>query len=189
MVGFEEDVEQCLNHLKEGRVILYPTDTVWGLGCDATNSEAVERLRAIKGKPINKGLIVLLSSERDLIRYIAAPDLEIFPFLERLEQPTTVIYEHGLGVADNVLNDDGSIAIRVVKEDFCRHLLKRFKKPIVSISANFHGQPSPHYFDAISVDLKQKVDYTVGYRQSEQLLAKKSSIIKWNKGHVIFIRQ
>ncbi len=189
MVGFEEDIEQCLIQLQTGGIILYPTDTLWGLGCDATNQEAVERLMVLKGKPINKGLIVLLPSERDLIRYIAAPDLEIFPFLEGLGEPTTVVYENGLGVADSVLNEDGSIAIRVIKEDFCRHLLKRFKKPIVSTSANFHGQPSPLYFKNILYEIRQKVDYVVNYRQNDYVWAKSSSIIKWVRGHVIYIRQ
>ena len=189
MVGFEEDIEQCLIQLQAGGIILYPTDTLWGLGCDATNNEAVERLIALKGKPLNKGLIVLLPSERDLIRYIAAPDLEIFPFLEGFENPTTVVYEHGLGVADSVLNEDGSIAIRVVKEDFCRHLLKRFKKPIVSTSANFHGQPSPQHFKEIKDTLKNGVDYVVHFRQSDTKVARSSSIIKWVNGHVVNIRQ
>lgn len=188
MNDFSTDLEQCLEVLHNGGVILYPTDTIWGLGCDATNSQAVQKLIQIKGKPANKGLIVLLASERDVLQYVANPDLEVFNYLESTNRPTTVIYEHGLGVADEVLNEDGSIAIRLVKEDFCRHLVKRFKKPIVSTSANLHGQPSPHNFQSVSNAIKVVVDYVVKFRQNEQVTQTASSIIKWKNGECIIIR-
>src|SRR4051794_24328726 len=140
MTDFTDDIENCLRVLQDGGVILYPTDTIWGLGCDATNQRAVEKLITLKGKPPHKGLIVLLAGERDVLKYVANPDLAVFDYLHAAEKPTTVIYEHGLGMADEVLNEDGSVAIRLVKEDFCRHLLKRFKKPVVSTSANLHGK-------------------------------------------------
>ena len=189
MTDFTEDIEKCLEVLHEGGVILYPTDTIWGLGCDATNSAAVEKLIALKGKPSQKGLIVLLASERDVLQYTANPDLEVFDYLHTTNKPTTVIYEHGLGVADEVLNEDGSIAIRLVKEDFCRHLLKRFKKPVVSTSANLHGQPSPQYFREISNILKSGVNYVVNFRQNEEFSNAASSIIKWKNGNFLIIRE
>ncbi len=188
MTDFTTDIEQCLAALNEGGVILYPTDTIWGLGCDATNEEAVEKLIAIKGKPAHKGLIVLLPSERDVLQYVAAPDPEVFNYLAETDKPVTVIYEGGIGVADEVLNEDGSIAIRLVKEDFCRHLLKRFKKPIVSTSANLHGQPSPQNFFSISPKVKSAVNYVVNFRQKDSNSTAASSIIKWKNGKAVIIR-
>ncbi|GEO08529.1 L-threonylcarbamoyladenylate synthase [Segetibacter aerophilus] len=188
MTDFSEDIEEALKILHVGGVILYPTDTIWGLGCDATNSKAVQRLIQLKGKPQQKGLIVLLASERDVLQYTANPDLQVFDHLATTTKPTTVIYEHGLGVAEEVLNEDGSIAIRLVKEDFCRHLLKRFKKPIVSTSANIHGQPSPQSFNHISAEIKSGVGYVVKYRQSEEFNASASAIIKWKNGKCLTIR-
>lgn len=188
MTDFTEDIEQCLDVLHNGGCILYPTDTIWGLGCDATNDEAVHRLIDLKGKTAHKGLIVLLASERDVLKYTASPDLEVFQYLATTSKPTTVIYPNGLGVANQVLNEDGSIAIRLIKEDFCRHLLKRFRKPIVSTSANLHGQPSPHNFSSISAEIKTGVDYVVNFRQSEEFPHTASSIIRWENGNCLIIR-
>jgi len=188
MSDFLHDVEACLEVLHRGGVILYPTDTIWGLGCDATNQEAVQKLISLKGKPLNKGLIVLLASERDILQYVANPDMEIFDYLATTKKPTTVIYEHGLDVADDVLNEDGSIAIRLVAEDFCRHLIKRFKKPVVSTSANLHGQPSPQNFTHVSTAIKSGVDCIVKYRQDELILNTASSIVKWRNGKALIIR-
>lgn len=188
MTDFTGDIEKCLQVLQNGGVILYPTDTIWGLGCDATNANAVQKLIELKGKPPHKGLIVLLASEREVLHYTANPDLEVFDHLNTVNKPTTVIYEHGLGVADEVLNEDGSIAIRLVKEEFCRHLLKRFKKPVVSTSANLHGQPSPQNFSQVSLEIKNGVDYVVKFRQSEEFLQTASSIIKWKNGSCLIIR-
>jgi L-threonylcarbamoyladenylate synthase len=189
MTDFTEDIENCLLVLQNGGLILYPTDTIWGLGCDATNEVAVESLMKLKGKPSRKGLIILLANERDVLKYVASPDPEVFDYLNSTEKPTTVIYEHGLGLADEVLNDDGSVAIRLVKEDFCRHLLKRFKKPVVSTSANLHGQPSPQNFTDVSAVIKSGVDYVVRFRQNEASPHSASSIIKWENGACIKIRE
>lgn len=188
MTDFSTDIDHCLDVLHKGGVILYPTDTIWGLGCDATNLTAVKNLIQIKGKPANKGLIVLLASERDILQYVAAPDPEVFNFLDKTTKPTTIIYEHGLNVADDVLNEDGSIAIRLVKEEFCRHLLKRFKKPVVSTSANLHGQPSPQNFRDISNKIKNGVNYVVSFGQDEIQEKKASAIFKWEKGHPTIVR-
>jgi len=189
MTDFTNDIEQCLLVLQKGGVILYPTDTIWGLGCDATNANAVDKLIRLKGKPSQKGLIVLLTSERDVLQYTANPDLEVFDYLNTVSKPTTVIYEHGLGVAENVLNEDGSIAIRLVKEDFCRHLVKRLKKPLVSTSANLHGQPSPQNFSQVSNEIKSGADYVVNFRQDEEMSAKASSLVQWKNGKCLIIRE
>jgi L-threonylcarbamoyladenylate synthase len=188
MTDFTEDIEESLKVLHAGGVILYPTDTIWGLGCDATNSAAVTKLIELKGKPSHKGLIVLLASERDVLQYTANPDLAVFDYLETTDKPTTVIYEQGLGVAEEVLNEDGSIAIRLVKEDFCRHLLNRFKKPVVSTSANLHGQPSPQNFADIAFSIKTGADYVVKFRQNDSFPHFASSIIKWENGNCVIIR-
>ncbi len=182
MTDFTNDLEKCLEVLAAGGVILYPTDTVWGLGCDATNEVAVQKIIQLKGKPEQKGLIVLCATERDVLQYVSGLDMEVFNYLETLGKPTTVIYKDGLGVAGSVLNADGSIAIRLVKDDFCRHLVKRFRKPIVSTSANFHSEPSPALFFEISARLIETVDYIVQYRQDERMPAEASSIVKWNGG-------
>ncbi len=187
-MDFTNDVEQCLATLQSGGLILYPTDTIWGLGCDATNSTAVQRLIQLKGKAPRKGLIVILATERDVLQYVASPDLAVFDYLETTTKPTTVIFDHGLNIAEDVLNEDGSIAIRLVKEDFCRHLLKRFKKPIVSTSANIHGQPSPQKFDDISELIKNGVDYIVNIRQKEDAVNGASSIVRWKDGQIEIIR-
>lgn len=188
MTDFSYDIEQCLSVLQKGGIILYPTDTIWGLGCDATNAIAVQRLMQIKGKPNGRGLIVLLASERDILRYAANPDPEVFNYLTTITKPVTVIYSNGLNVAEEVLNEDGSIAIRLVKEDFCRHLLKRFKKPVVSTSANFHGQPSPQNFQSVPADIKNLADYTVTVRQHDEISGSASSVINWKNGKAIIIR-
>jgi L-threonylcarbamoyladenylate synthase len=188
MTDYKVDIEECLDALHAGEVILYPTDTIWGLGCDATNADAVKKLIAIKGKPQNKGLIVILASERDVLQYVASPDLQVFDYLATTVKPTTVIYEHGLNVADDVLNSDGSLGIRLVKDEFCRHLIKRFRKPIVSTSANMHGKPSPQKFADISPEVKNAVKYVVKFRQGEYELNQPSSIIKWDNGVPLIIR-
>ncbi|MCY7420333.1 MAG: Sua5/YciO/YrdC/YwlC family protein [Chitinophagaceae bacterium] len=190
MKDFTTDLERCLEVLHAGGTILYPTDTVWGLGCDATNDNAVKKLIRLKGKPGQKGLIVLLSTERDVLQYVAGPDMELFNFLQQQTRPTTVIYNDGLNVADEVLDSDGNIAIRIAHEDFCRHLIKRFRKPIVATSANFHGEPTPQNFSQVNPQLVQQVDYTVKFRQQDVGIASASAIIKWNgKGNVTVLRK
>jgi L-threonylcarbamoyladenylate synthase len=180
MKVFEEDIQQCLKVLTEGGIILYPTDTVWGLGCDATNDVAVKRLTGLKGKEEDKGLIVLLASERDVLQYVTQPDLQAFDYLQKATKPTTVIYAGGAGVANGVLAKDGSIAIRLVKDEFCRHLVKRFRRPVVSTSANFHGKSAPNIFAEIDTELMKRVDYIVKYRQNDAQVSPPSAIIKWN---------
>src|ERR1700730_18575596 len=143
---FEKDIESCLAVLQAGGLILYPTDTVWGIGCDATNSAAVRKVYALKQRISAKSLIVLMADERDVLKYTSQPDLRIFDFLQTVSKPTTVVYEGAIGLARNLVNADGSIGIRLVTDPFCRHLIKRYRKPLVSTSANFSGEPSPALF-------------------------------------------
>lgn len=188
MKGFERDIEKCLEVLTSGGLILYPTDTVWGIGCDATNETAVDKIYKLKRRSDEKALIVLVADERDVMQHVAAPDLSLFDHLEKTSKPTTVVYEGALGFADNLIAKDGSIAIRICKDDFCRHLIKRFKRPIVSTSANISGSPAPKIFKEISDEIKSGVDHVVKYRQDEEKIAEPSSLIKWNNGTVTILR-
>ncbi|HEV7779719.1 MAG TPA: L-threonylcarbamoyladenylate synthase [Chitinophagaceae bacterium] len=190
MVDFEKDIEQCLTVLKNGGLILYPTDTVWGIGCDATNEAAVEKIYQLKKRPGEKAMIVLVADERDVLQYVAAPDLQVFDYLAKTEKPTTVIYNGAIGLADNLIAPDGSIAIRICKDEFCRHLLKRFRKPVVSTSANISGEPVAPVFSMITDEIRNGVDHIVQYRQNDTRIAGASAVIKWsNEGEVIIIRK
>lgn len=189
MIDFSGDVQKCLDVLEQGGVILYPTDTVWGLGCDATNPVAVEKIYAIKERPANKSMIVLVADEQEVLQYVSNLDRQVFDYLHKLQKPTTVIYEGATGLADNLINADGTVAIRMVKEDFCKQLIKRFGKPLVSTSANISGQETPAVFNQISDVIKQRVDYIVNYRQEETAPAAPSSIIKWGREGITVIRE
>jgi L-threonylcarbamoyladenylate synthase len=186
---FENDIIHCLETLRKGGIILYPTDTIWGIGCDATNPDAVGRIFDLKQRPAVKSMIVLLADPRDVNRYTSRPQPYITEYLEKATKPTTVIYEAALGLAENLVSEDGSIAMRVVQDDFCRHLIKRFRKPLVSTSANISGQYSPENFAAISDEIKKGVDYIVNYRQVDDQPARPSAIIRFNKsGEPVILR-
>lgn len=189
MYDFEADIKKCVEVLNNKGVILYPTDTVWGLGCDATDEDAVAKIYSIKKREDSKALIVIAATERDVMQYTAAVDLSLFDFLDVAEKPTTVIYEHGIGFAENILAEDGSIAIRIANNEFCRALIKRFGKPIVSTSANVSGAPTPANFSQISDEIKEAVDYVVSYRQGDETQSTPSAIIKWENGDAVFIRK
>jgi L-threonylcarbamoyladenylate synthase len=177
---FEREVEMALEVLRNGGVILYPTDTVWGLGCDATNEKAVQRIYEIKKRPDSKSMIILVADERSILQYTAAPDLAVFDFIEQQERPTTVVFENAVGLPDNLVADNGSVAIRISRDEFCRHLIKRLKRPIVSTSANESGQPTPQTFGDISDDIKRQADYVVQWRKNDNRPAQASQIVKWN---------
>jgi L-threonylcarbamoyladenylate synthase len=188
-MDFEKDILSCIAVLKNGGIILYPTDTVWGIGCDATNEKAIEKIFALKKRSDEKSMIILAADQKEVMRYIASPDLAVFNYLDKTTKPTTVIYNNAIGVAANLISKDGSIAIRICKDEFCRHLIKRFRRPIVSTSANISGQTTPAIFPEISDIIKEGVDYIVQYRQNDSGVADPSSIIKWNKdGSVTVLR-
>lgn len=188
MVDFEKDIEQCLKVLKDGGLILYPTDTIWGIGCDATNASAVEKIYTLKKRPDEKSMIVLVADEREVLQHVASPDLQVFDYLQETIKPTTVIYEGAIGLADNLVSPDGNVAIRICREEFCKHLIKRFRKPIVSTSANISGQTTAKLFKDISAEIKNGVDYIVKFRQDDKTIAAPSSVIKWDNGAVTVIR-
>lgn len=175
---FEEDIKTAVDTLKRGGVILYPTDTVWGLGCDATNAKAVERVYEIKRRADSKALIVLLGNRNDLYRYVdEVPDVAM-ELLDVSVRPTTVIYDKGINMAGNVTADDGSVAIRVSSDPFCRQLCRGLRRPLVSTSANISGQPTPALFREISPEIVNAADYVVEHRRNDNSRALPSIIIK-----------
>ena len=182
VMEFEKDIESCLAVLQAGGLILYPTDTVWGIGCDATNASAVAKVYALKQRVATKSLIVLMADERDVLKYTSQPDLRVFDFLQTVSKPTTVVYEGAIGLADNLVNEDGTVAIRLVEETFCRHLIKRFRKPLVSTSANISGEVSPAFFREVDQRIIDGVDYVVEYRRDDETVREPSAIVRWNKG-------
>ena len=178
MVDFENDIKSCVNTLQQGGVILYPTDTVWGLGCDAMNEKAVEKIFNIKRRPKEKSMIVLLAEARDVLQYVATPHHDIIAIIESFKSPTTVIYENALGFPSNLVNKDGSIAIRVTTDPFCKALIKRFRRPIVSTSANLSGQSSAPLYKMVDKSIIEGVDYVVQYRQDDETVKEPSMLVR-----------
>ena len=176
--------------MNEGGVILYPTDTIWGIGCDATNEEAVRRVYEIKQRSDSKAMLVLVDSPVKVDFYVQDVPEVAWDLIEVADKPLTIIYSGARNLASNLIAEDGSVGIRVTNEEFSKRLCQQFRKAIVSTSANISGQPSPANYSEITEELKSMVDYVVGYRQEEMGHPKPSSIIKLDKGGVIkIIRQ
>lgn len=173
--------------MNEGGVVLYPTDTIWGIGCDATNEDAVRRVYEIKKRSDSKAMLVLVDSSVKVDFYVQDVPEVAWDLIELADKPLTIIYSGARNLASNLVAEDGSVGIRVTNEDFSKRLCRQFRKAIVSTSANVSGQPSPKNFSEISEDIKSAVDYIVGYRQEEMGNPKPSGIIKLDKGGVIKI--
>ena len=189
MLSFENDIDSCTRELENGGLILYPTDTIWGIGCDATNEPAVAKIYQLKKRSDEKSMIVLLADEKDILNYVTQPDPKIFDYIKGVKKPTTFIYEGGIGLAPSIVQQDGTIGIRVTTDNFCRQLIKRFGKPIVSTSANISGYPPPVVFADIDIEIKNGVDYIVQHRQDDTTPSFPSSVIKWNAdGSLTIIR-
>lgn len=186
-MDFEQDIINALTVLRSGGLILYPTDTIWGIGCDATDPAAVEKVYTLKQRAAAKSLIVLMADKRDILKYTSQPDLRIFDFLDTVQKPTTIIYEGAIGLAPNLINADGTVAIRLVDDPFCRHLIKRFRKPLVSTSANISGDPAPAFFRDIDPRITTGVDYIVHHRRDDETPRQPSAIVKWNPDGTITI--
>lgn len=177
-----EEFKKIVAVLSSGGIILYPTDTIWGIGCDATNDKAVKRIYDIKKREDNKSMLVLLDNENRLTQYIGkVPDIA-WELIEASDKPLTLIYPYAKNLAPNLIANDGSVGIRIVKDEFCVQLIKQFRKPLVSTSANISGEKSPVVFSEISENIKSKVDYIVTHRQSDNTPGIPSSIIKINDG-------
>lgn len=181
----KEEIKRACEVMQKGGVILYPTDTIWGIGCDATNEEAVKRVYEIKKRADSKAMLVLVDNAVKIDFYVKDAPEVAFDLIECATKPMTIIYDDARNLAPNLLAEDGSVGIRVTSEEFSKQLCFRFRKAIVSTSANISGEPSPANFSEISEEIKQAVDYVVGYRQDETVKPKPSSIIKLGKGGLV----
>ncbi|KAA6327944.1 Threonylcarbamoyl-AMP synthase [termite gut metagenome] len=182
-----EDIKNACRIMNEGGTILYPTDTIWGLGCDATNPEAVRKLYEMKQRADNKAMLVLVDSPVKIDFYVEeVPDIA-WDLIELADKPITIIYPKARNLAPNLLSGDSSIGLRVTNEEFSRRLCQQFRKAIVSTSANVSGQPSPANFSQISEEIKSQVDYIVTFRQDDRTCPKPSSIIKLGRSGLIKI--
>jgi L-threonylcarbamoyladenylate synthase len=180
MIKFENDIINSLNVLRNGGIILYPTDTIWGLGCDATNAVAVRKIYLLKKREEKKSMIILLALENEIKNYVLHPSEKIINFLSVQKRPTTAIFDNAINLPGELINKDGSIAIRIVKDDFCQMLIGQLKAPLVSTSANISGDHHPETFKEINKVIKDGVDYMVQHRQNEMTAHQPSSIIKLN---------
>lgn len=175
----EKEVEKCVSLLKEGKVILYPTDTVWGIGCDATNEEAITRIYRIKQRNEKKSMIILLDSMQRLPMYVQKIPLIAWDLLAHVTRPTTFVYQSAYNLPEKLVHEDGTIAIRIVQNDFCRKVIRALGRPLVSTSANIAGEPTPQTFDKISQDVISQMDYVVSQEQSTSVEFKPSRLIKF----------
>ena len=182
-------MEKLLETLKSGGIILYPTDTIWGIGCDATDDEAVMRIFELKNRDQNKPLIILVESEKRLQDLVEVPAVA-WDIMDLSEKPITIVYDTPKGISKNLLAEDGSIGIRLVKDEFCKRLISKLNKPIVSTSANFSGEKSPKSFADISQKLINEVDVVAEDQKSRVSEWEASSIIRvWNDGRIKVIRE
>ncbi|MEO8087556.1 MAG: L-threonylcarbamoyladenylate synthase [Bacteroidota bacterium] len=184
------EIEKCLEVLKSGGIFLYPTDTIWGIGCDATNEKAVEKIFNLKDRHDSKTMIILLDVTGRLPQYINEIPAQAYELMELSEDPLTIVLPGAKNLANNLIAEDGTVAVRIVMDEFCKNLVGRFRKPIVSTSANSSGENSPADFSEVSMKIKSGVDYIVGLRQQEKVNKKPSTIIKVGlKGEIEFIRK
>lgn len=184
-----EEIIKCIETLKRGGLILYPTDTVWGIGCDATNYDAIKKIYELKQREESKAMICLVSDFKMLNQYVEEVPEVAYDILKYASKPTTIIYDQPIRVSENLVAPDNTLAIRVCKDNFCNQLLRKFKKPIVSTSANISGQSTPKNFSQIAPEILKGVDYVVNL-QSANKNAKPSAIIKLtNDGKVTIIRK
>lgn len=189
MVFDAEDMREAVNVLKKGGVILYPTDTVWGIGCDATNEQAVKRIFEIKQRDDSKAMLLLLDSLGRLRQYVKqVPDMA-YDLIELATRPLTIIYPGAYAVAPQLVAEDGSIGIRITEELFSKTLCMRLGRPLVSTSANISGEKTPQNYSEITKQIRDSVDYVVRYRRGDRRKAEPSQIIKLDeKNHFVIIR-
>lgn len=173
-----EEIKKIAEILQNGGIILYPTDTIWGLGCDPTNNEAVEKLNGLKKRDKKQSFLILADSISMVERYVEEIPNIAYDLIDVSDKPITLVYPKAKNLAPNVAAEDGSIGIRITEDDFCKRLIQKFKKPIVSTSANMHNTPFPKSFVDISDEVKKIVDYIVDWKQEDKTLTEPSSIIK-----------
>ena len=185
----DQEIRMALEVLQAGGIILYPTDTVWGIGCDATNAKAVERIYQLKKRSESKSMLCLVANDAMLERHVEkVPDLA-YDIMDLSEKPVTIVYDHPVNVAPNLIASDNSLAIRVANDQFCRSLIQRLKKPLVSTSANIAGEPTPLTFDEIGPHILKGVDYVVNLHRDRENAAASSIIKLRNDGTIKVIRK
>ncbi|HEY5571169.1 MAG TPA: L-threonylcarbamoyladenylate synthase [Bacteroidales bacterium] len=182
-----EDIKKAIEVISKGGIILYPTDTIWGIGCDATNEDAVKRIYEIKKRSDSKAMLVLIDSEVKLNYYMHEVPEIAFDLIEVSDRPLTIIYPGARNIAPNLIGSDGTLGIRVTRELFSKTLCERARKPIVSTSANISGEASPRFFSEISAEIKKSMDYIVHFRQEDKTETNPSQIIKLGVGGQIDI--
>lgn len=182
---FEEDIKQALDCLKKGGIILYPTDTVWGIGCDATNPDAVKRIYDLKRREESKSMLVLVDSDGALERIVDDIPEVAWQLIDAAVDPLTIIYDHPKNVASNLLAKDGSLGIRITDEKYSKELCRRLRRPLVSTSANISGDKAPRVYREISEEIKTGVDYVASYRSDDTEAPSPSNIIKVSEGGLV----
>lgn len=189
MDSLQIEINNCIEVLSQGGLILYPTDTVWGIGCDATNETAVNKIYDLKKRSDTKALICLVANNFMLEKYVEkVPDLA-YDIMDLATKPTTIVYDRPVRVAKNLIAPDNTLAIRVASDQFCQYLIKKFNRPLVSTSANLAGQPTPQCFKEINKDILIGVDYVVNLHRDTEKSAPSSIIKLGNDGTVKVIRQ
>jgi len=174
----QTEIDKSIKILKSGGTILYPTDTVWGIGCDATSNKAVSKVFSIKKRKEKKSLIILLASVEEISNYISHYPSQVSDLINHYHKPLTIVFPGAKNLAKNLIAQDGTVAIRVVKHEFCKNLIKQFGKPLVSTSANISGSQTPIVFRDISSHILDKVNYVVNLEQGKLTPANPSTIIK-----------
>ena len=186
----QQEIKKTLDILYAGGIILYPTDTIWGIGCDASNEKAVQKIYEIKKRADSKSMLILIDDATRIPSYVEEMPELAWDLIELSEKPLTIIYSGAKNLAKNLIAEDDSVGIRVSRDEFTQELIRRFKKPIVSTSANISGQPAPAFFDEISEEIKSSVDYVVNHRQDDFTKSTPSGIIKLGvNGEVKVIRE
>ncbi len=189
MINFENDIANSLSVLHSGGIVLYPTDTIWGIGCDATNQDAIRKIFSLKKREEKKSMIILVAEEKMIFDYVINPSQKMLSYIANNQKPTTAIFEKANNLPGNLINEDGTVAIRIVKDNFCRQLILQLQKPLVSTSANISGEAYPQNFEQISNTIKNGVDYIVQHRQNDFTPHSPSSIIKsGSNGEIEIIR-
>jgi L-threonylcarbamoyladenylate synthase len=186
----EEEIKLSVDFLKKGKIILYPTDTIWGIGCDATQPKPVDRIYKLKQRFESKSMIILLDHPDKLAAYVKKVPPIAYDLIESYQEPLTIIYPDAINVAKNVVAEDGTVAIRIVRDEFCRKMISLFNKPVVSTSANLSGQPAPIIYSKIPNEILNGVDHIVNHNREVIIRTKPSTIIRlFNNGEFEVIRK
>ena len=175
---YENDIKASVQSMQNGGVILYPTDTIWGLGCDVHDQKAIDRIIEIKKRAPNKSFVLLMTDIRQLSKYLANPLPDLEDLVAQFSEPTTIIYENAINLSEKLMGADGSIAVRITRDPFCRSLIKRLRSPLVSTSANISGMGGAPNFAGISEYIKKAADYVVRWRQDDLTERSASTILK-----------